>query len=716
MFHDSPRGAATTLEERSPRRRKKARTGAGKAAAAAAAAPPAAASLDGWLLRKAGAGGEGSASGKAGTALSSSAASVTTTAFRTRPLTDVVGGPRMTVDPEVHGQIHLEPALLAIVDTPYFQRLEDVHQLGFTRTVYRGANHTRFEHSLGVAHLAERQVEVLRRKQGGALGITAKDVLLVKMAGLCHDMGHGPFSHCFEVFGGPGAMEHEEVSLLMLDAALRSRGLAADPDPAGLDQPLRQVGDGIRAATYGLEGPSLAAAAAGSAADRVITTRDLCFVKECILGRPLRGNDDYVGRPWSKEFLYDVVNNRYSGKDVDKDDYFARDAHRTIGGGKIDQTLIEEACVAAIPCAVRDCFRCRARRDSRGGGRGDGNLLAPGTHLSLVWPMRKCVDSAMNFFKRRKVLHSKVYTHKGTKALEYLVLDALEAAEPHFRLVLPDGRRVGLRDAPSDPDAYALLTDDILGMIENTDDEGLEEARRLLRRKRNRDIYKMVDGSSQRINERKHGEIWRMGGDEIKREMMEVIEHEGYRWGAGTSGLVVDHDDKGDGDDDEEATVAADAYDEQSGLVVIDDQGEEFMATQDDEDEDDGRDGAGSAPPPPSVGDLLERDFIVEMRVIHHGRKEMNPVSSCHFLLKSDLDLIQRCEPQDLPLARQVNEDEYECDIPKKFMEKTVRVYSRASALDADRAEKHAAIRECFELWLESKGLNTRTTPSLSQC
>ncbi|HOV67417.1 MAG TPA: HD domain-containing protein, partial [Methanoregulaceae archaeon] len=56
----------------------------------------------------------------------------------------------------VHGYIEVEPALLPLVDSPLLQRLRLVRQLGFAYLVYPGANHTRFEHSLGAMHLAGR--------------------------------------------------------------------------------------------------------------------------------------------------------------------------------------------------------------------------------------------------------------------------------------------------------------------------------------------------------------------------------------------------------------------------------------------------------------------------------------------------------------------------------------------------------------------------------
>jgi HD-GYP domain-containing protein (c-di-GMP phosphodiesterase class II) len=93
----------------------------------------------------------------------------------------------------IHLNIRLEELLLRIVDTPEFQRLDRLKQLGTTDFVFRGAKHTRFEHSLGVAHLAERVCKQLREQQP-ELGITDRDMLCVKIAGLCHDLGHGPVS------------------------------------------------------------------------------------------------------------------------------------------------------------------------------------------------------------------------------------------------------------------------------------------------------------------------------------------------------------------------------------------------------------------------------------------------------------------------------------------------------------------------------------------
>jgi HD superfamily phosphohydrolase len=114
----------------------------------------------------------------------------------------------------VHGYVRLEGLALELADTPQMQRLRWIKQLGLANLVYPGANHTRFEHSLGAYHMAA----LLTRH----LGLEEEDRLLVCAAALLHDVGHGPLSHATEAALAPFLRtEHESVIELLKRGELR---------------------------------------------------------------------------------------------------------------------------------------------------------------------------------------------------------------------------------------------------------------------------------------------------------------------------------------------------------------------------------------------------------------------------------------------------------------------------------------------------------------
>ena len=91
----------------------------------------------------------------------------------------------------IHGYIELDALTLALIDSSPMQRLRRISQLGLSNLVYPGANHTRFEHSLGVMHLAGMLTTRIDTVSG-----EEKEEL--RVAALLHDLGHGPFSHVTE--------------------------------------------------------------------------------------------------------------------------------------------------------------------------------------------------------------------------------------------------------------------------------------------------------------------------------------------------------------------------------------------------------------------------------------------------------------------------------------------------------------------------------------
>jgi uncharacterized protein len=97
--------------------------------------------------------------------------------------------------------------MIQLVDTPEFQRLRRIKQLGLGLYTYQGAEHSRFTHSLGALHLMTRILDRL----GETYQIDPADRVAVRAAALLHDVGHGPFSHAMEkVF----AVRHEHLTTL----------------------------------------------------------------------------------------------------------------------------------------------------------------------------------------------------------------------------------------------------------------------------------------------------------------------------------------------------------------------------------------------------------------------------------------------------------------------------------------------------------------------
>ncbi|HVX40848.1 MAG TPA: HD domain-containing protein [Gemmatimonadaceae bacterium] len=138
--------------------------------------------------------------------------------------------------------IRLDPVSFELIDTPAFQRLRYVRQLGLAFLVYPGATHSRFEHALGTYHLARRTLTLFEDHDDfGAIG--RDECMLVRVAALLHDIGHYPFSHALEEIG---ALHHEEVARpLICDGevgAILRRELGADA-PARIVRLIRGESD-----------------------------------------------------------------------------------------------------------------------------------------------------------------------------------------------------------------------------------------------------------------------------------------------------------------------------------------------------------------------------------------------------------------------------------------------------------------------------------------
>jgi len=131
--------------------------------------------------------------------------------------------------------IRVDATAMRIIDTPEFQRLRYIRQLGFAHLVYPGATHTRFDHALGVYHLAGLAVRALQERSDVPDEVW-EDVDLIPYAALLHDIGHYAFSHALEELeAGQLPGDHEQVSARFFD----SPGLKKTLSPLGPEAPDR---------------------------------------------------------------------------------------------------------------------------------------------------------------------------------------------------------------------------------------------------------------------------------------------------------------------------------------------------------------------------------------------------------------------------------------------------------------------------------------------
>lgn len=124
----------------------------------------------------------------------------------------------------IHIFIRLDSHERQVLDSKPFQRLRQIHQLALTYLIYPGASHRRFEHSLGVMELASRVFDVVTHSEHLIEGIkelfpevTREDERAywrraIRMAALCHDIGHLPFSHAAEKDLLPEGWNHERLT------------------------------------------------------------------------------------------------------------------------------------------------------------------------------------------------------------------------------------------------------------------------------------------------------------------------------------------------------------------------------------------------------------------------------------------------------------------------------------------------------------------------
>src|SRR3954469_25404160 len=96
------------------------------------------------------------------------------------------------------GSVYLYGPELEILDTNEFQRLASIKQLGTSYFVFRGAVHSRFEHSVGAVHMAQRIIDIVNRNPHAETRVERRQTRLIRLFALLHDLPHIPFGHTLE--------------------------------------------------------------------------------------------------------------------------------------------------------------------------------------------------------------------------------------------------------------------------------------------------------------------------------------------------------------------------------------------------------------------------------------------------------------------------------------------------------------------------------------
>ena len=301
----------------------------------------------------------------------------------------------------IHDSIELTPIAKTIIDTPIFQRLRNLHQLGVCYLIFPNANNNRFEHSIGTYHLAGIMLERLVKNSShieinrGLLEIKfirkyllkhfeladldenimfleqintvlMDDYLveLIKIAGLVHDIGHGPFSHLFDewLHSNPDPqikssrlIDHESRSVLLLENIVSNQKIVYD------DEEYRMCD--------------------------FIDLDAFEFIAELINPTNLT----------SKNFIFQIISNVLNGLDVDKLDYLYRDSFYLGSGTPYDLSRV----ISHIQVINK-------------------NICFP----------EKISYEIFKIFRSRYDLHKQFYSHKTTICIEYMIRDILKNLDP----------------------------------------------------------------------------------------------------------------------------------------------------------------------------------------------------------------------------------------------------------------------------------------------
>ena len=358
------------------------------------------------------------------------------------------------INDPIYGAVNIDEDILPFINTPEFQRLHHIKQLSFCFHVYPGASHTRFEHSIGTMHLVGELIKKLKEvelvepkerldspeakkskifdapeaKESDIINAPEakeskifddKDILCVKLAALLHDLGHGPFSHFWEIMLKRFIEEKKHEAR---EEKFSKENFVHEEMTIKLIERMRKNNSKIK--------------------ELLKDDDDVKFIQELI--DPERRKDPEKESTRSREplknFYYEIVSNKDNEIDLDKWDYIARDSHHV---------------------GINTCFETdRLMKTCHVGIDEDGK-----THI--VWTL-KDLDNLALVFEQRKRLHRKVYQHINAIQAAKLYEEVFEAAaDLEILSSVGDGKKKPLLKAHEDLDVFLNLNDGVLNFIQN---------------------------------------------------------------------------------------------------------------------------------------------------------------------------------------------------------------------------------------------------------
>jgi HD superfamily phosphohydrolase len=333
----------------------------------------------------------------------------------------------------IHQYIEISEIATIIIDSEPFHRLRNINQLGTCSYVFPCANHTRFEHSIGVYYLTGKMVEnIIKNNKNnihinldtlGETILSERIIELVKIGGLCHDLGHGPYSHVFDDIilasdgDSPSNSEDNRIH------EVRSCNLVK-----------KIINDIVNKHPFIINN------------NMCLSENEIQFIQDIIYPREIH-----------TQFIYQIVSNNINGIDVDKFDYISRDFYNIgLTNGFDYSRLLEDVMII------------------------DDKLCYP-KQISL---------HICNLFSTRYYLHKQILNHKVVKIIEYMLFDIIKLLDPIL------GIKDSINDLDKFitlTDNYFI---NFLDYMKNNDnnDNNIQKAQEILYRLRTRQLYMFIGG------------------------------------------------------------------------------------------------------------------------------------------------------------------------------------------------------------------------------